>query len=129
MNKVILIGNVTKDIELKKTQNDVSVAQFTVAVARTFKNQNGEQETDFLPVTVWRAQAENCAKYLKKGSKVAVCGSVQIRSYEDKDGNKRYATDIVANEVEFLTPKSENSGSYSSGVPELEPVGEEDLPF
>lgn len=129
MNKVIIIGNLTRDPELRTTPNGISVCTFSVAVNRRFSKEN---EVDYLPVTVWRAQADNCAKYLKKGSKVAVTGSIQIRSY-DKEGEKRYATDIVAEEVEFLSAKSQSQGDsdYGSSAPvsELEPVDSNELPF
>lgn len=99
MNRVIIIGNLTNDAEVRITPNDIKACRFTVAVKRRFSKEN---ETDFIPVTAWRAQAEACGKYLKKGSKVAVTGSVQIRTY-DKKGERRYATEIVADEVEFLS--------------------------
>ncbi len=105
MNKVFLIGNLTRDPELTETPNGVMVCRFSIAVSREYANADGNRETDFFNITVWRGRAEVCGKYLKKGSKVAVVGSLQNRSYEDKDGVKRTVTDIIANEVEFLTPK------------------------
>ena len=107
MNKICIVGNLTRDPELRATGSGISVCTFTVAGNRRFKDQNGEIKTDFSPVVAWRQQGENCAKYLAKGSKVAVCGAIQVRSYEAKDGSKRYATEIVADEVEFLTGKRE----------------------
>lgn len=89
MNKVFLIGNLTKDPEMRSTQSGVAVCNFTIAVNRRFKNANGEQETDFLNVIAWRQLAELCGKYLAKGRKVAVTGSIQTRTYEAKDGSKR----------------------------------------
>lgn len=136
MNKVFLIGNLTRDPELRNTSNGTAVCTFTLAVTRRFKNANGGNDTDFLNVVVWRAQADNCAKYLKKGSKAAISGSIQTRSYE-VDGVKRYATDIVADEVQFLSTRSNEGGEYElDGAPapkavpvsSLEPV-DEDLPF
>ena len=136
MNKVFLIGNLTRDPELRNTQNGTAVCTFTLAVSRRFKNANGGNDTDFLNVVVWRQQADNCAKYLKKGSKAAVIGSIQTRSYE-VEGVKRYATDIVAEEVQFLSTRANEGGEYelegqstvkSEPVSTLEPV-EEDLPF
>ena len=138
MNKVFLIGNLTRDPELRTTSNGIAVCTFTLAVSRRFKSANGANETDFLNVVVWRAQADSCAKYLKKGSKAAVSGSIQTRSYE-VEGQKRYATDIVADEVQFLSNRSSEGGDMDSFEPmdmkeikapvgELEPV-EEDLPF
>ena len=134
MNKVILVGNLTRDPELSETPNGVAVCRFSIAVSRDYANSDGTRETDFFNITVWRTQAENCGRYLKKGSKVAVVGSLQNRSYEDKDGVKRTVTDIVANEVEFLSTK--NAGEEGEeprargGKPALEPVDDgDDLPF
>ena len=136
MNKVFLIGNLTRDPELRTTSNGIAVCTFTLAVSRRFKNANGANDTDFLNVVVWRAQADSCAKYLKKGSKAAVSGSIQTRSYE-VEGQKRYATDIVADEVQFLSTRM-GDGEFevedsapavkSAPVSALEPV-DEDLPF
>ncbi len=106
MNKVFQIGNLTKDPEVRSTGSGISVCSFTIAVQRRFQSQAGEKVTDFFPVTCWRTLADNCGIYLSKGSKVAVVGELQTRSYEAKDGTKRYVTEIVADEVEFLTPKS-----------------------
>ena len=107
MNKAILIGRLTRDPELTKTNTDLSVCKFTLAINRNFKDKDGNEQTDFIPIIVWRTQAENCGKYLEKGNQCAVVGSIQTRSYDDKDGNKRYVTEVVADSVEFLTPKSE----------------------
>jgi len=101
MNKAILIGRLTRDPELRTTSNGISVTSFTIAVDRNFNNQQGEKETDFIPIVAWRKLAETCAKYLAKGRLVAVSGRMQVRSYEGKDG-KRYITEIVADEVQFL---------------------------
>lgn len=137
MNKVILIGNLGRDPELKTTPSGVSVCSFSVAVNRTYTNSAGEREVDFFNITTWRGLAENCAKYLSKGRKVAICGSLQTRTYDDKDGNKRYVTEVVADDVEFLTSKSEGGGDYQAPakpqqkkqVSELEPVDNDELPF
>lgn len=103
MNKVFLIGNLTRDPEMRSTQSGVSVCNFSIAVNRRFRNaQTGQQETDFLNIVAWRQLAELCGRYLTKGSKVAVTGSIQTRTYEAQDGSKRSAFDIVADEVEFL---------------------------
>lgn len=102
MNKFVGIGNLTKDPELATTTSGISVCKFSIAVNRSYKNANGEQETDFLNIVTWRGLADNCSRYLKKGSKVAVCGEVQTRTYE-KNGEKRFVTEILANDVEFLT--------------------------
>lgn len=110
MNKVFLIGNLTKDPEMRSTQSGVVVCNFTIAVNRRFRNQQtGQQETDFLNVIAWRQLAELCNKYLVKGRKVAVTGSIQTRTYEAKDGSKRTTWDIVADEVEFLTQNQQSS--------------------
>lgn len=115
MNKVFLIGNLTKDPEMRSTQSGVAVCNFSIAVNRRFRNpQTGQQETDFLNVIAWRQLAELCSKYLAKGRKVAVAGSIQTRTYEAKDGSKRTAWDIVADEVEFLTPQNQQSGTQSA---------------
>ena len=131
MNKVILIGNLTKDPEISTTQNGVSVCRFTIAVSRRFTNAEGERETDFLNVVAWRNLADNCHKYLKKGSKAAVTGSIQTRTYDAQDGSKRYVTEIVAEEVEFVGSKQGNGTEEREEVSKLEPVGDDgdDLPF
>jgi single-strand DNA-binding protein len=135
MNKVILVGNLTKDPELSETPNGIAVCRFAIAVSRDFANADGTRETDFFNITVWRGRAENCVKYLKKGNKVAVVGSLQNRSYEDKDGVKRYVTDIVASEVEFLTPKGAGADDDTPPVvvkrerPQLEAIDDNQLPF
>ena len=103
MNKVFLIGNLTRDPELSQTPTGVSVCRMSIAVGRRFSNAEGGRETDFFNVTAWRGNAENCAKFLKKGNKVAVAGSIQVRNYERQDGSKGTSVDIVAAEVEFLT--------------------------
>lgn len=120
MNKVFLIGNLTKDPEMRSTQSGVVVCNFSIAVNRRFRNpQTGQQETDFLNVVAWRQLAELCSKYLAKGHKVAVTGSIQTRTYEAKDGSKRTAWDIVADEVEFLSANQNggaSSGDYSKAA-------------
>ena len=133
MNKIILIGNLTRDPELTEISNGSSVCRFSIAVTRDYKNSEGTRETDFFNITVWGVRGENCGKYLKKGSKVAITGSLQNRSYEDKDGNKRTTTDVVASEVEFLTPKNVQSEDDSVVTerkkPALEEVDDDSLPF
>lgn len=139
MNKVILVGNLTRDPELSETPGGVAVCRFAIAVTRDYANSDGTRETDFFNITVWRGRAENCGKYLKKGNKVAVVGSLQNRSYEDKDGIKRNVTDVVANEVEFLTPRNAQSdyepaeqpnvSSARRERPQLEAIDDNQLPF
>ena len=132
MNKVYLIGNLTRDPELSETPNGISLCRFAIAVNRNYSS-DGERQTDFFNITVWGVRGENCGKYLKKGSKVAITGSLQNRSYEDKDGNKRTTTDVVASEVEFLTPKNVQSEDDSVVTerkkPALEEVDDDSLPF
>lgn len=131
MNKVFLIGNLTKEPDLTETPNGVAVCKFSVAVSRDYANADGERETDFFNITVWRGRAENCGKYLKKGNKVAIVGTLQNRSYEDKDGIKRNVTDIIASEVEFLTPKQQDGETVTAKRerPELTPIEDNTLPF
>ncbi len=113
MNKVFLIGNLTRDPELSETSGGVSVCHFAIAVNRTYTSQDGERQTDFFNVTAWRGLADNIARYVRKGSKVAVTGSVQIRNYEDNQGVRRTAVDVIAQDVEFLTTKSDrNNDDY-----------------
>jgi single-strand DNA-binding protein len=102
LNKVILIGRLTRDPELRYTPNGVAITKFTLAVDRPFKNRQGEKETDFINIVVWRKQAENCANYLGKGRLVAVEGRLQIRTYDDSQGIRRKASDIIADNVSFL---------------------------
>lgn len=116
MNKVFLIGNLTRDPEMRSTQSGVAVCNFSIAVNRRFKNANGEQETDFLNVIAWRQLAELCSKYLAKGRKVAIAGSIQTRTYEAKGGSKRTAWDIVADEVEFLSQNQQSSTQSAPGA-------------
>ena len=139
MNKVILVGNLTKDPELVTTNNGISLCRFTLAVQRRYTSGDGEREADFINIVVWRGQADNCYKYLKKGNKAGVVGSIQTRAYDGTDGTRKYATEVVAEEVEFLTSKSsaqvedEQAGSKSTGktdvVNKFEPIDDDNLPF
>lgn len=133
MNKCILIGNLARDPELSTTTNGVPVCRFSIAVSRRFSNSDGEREVDFLNIVVWRNIGENCHKFLKKGSKVGIVGNIQTRSYDATDGSKRYVTEIVAEEVEFLSTRSqdEQQSSKSSGeeVAKLQPIDDDGLPF
>lgn len=128
MNKVYLIGNVTRDLELTKTSGNVSVTHFSIAVNRPFVNDDGERMTDFFNVTVWRGLADNCVKYLTKGSKVAVVGSIQNRTYEDKDGKTRTVSDVIAQEVEFLSTKSAAAADEENVAAEDKKAGKKDKP-
>ena len=136
MNKVILIGNLTRDPELSTTSSGINYCRFSLAVQRRFAGSSGEREADFINIVVWRAQADNCHKYLKKGSKACVVGNLQTRSYDGQDGTKRYVTEVVAEEVEFLSSKSAGDGQGDSPVPtpsgdagDLQPIEDDDLPF
>ena len=121
MNKVILIGRLTRDPELRYTSSNVPTATFSIAVDRTFTNQNGEREADFINIVVWRKQAENCKNYLSKGSQVAVEGRIQTRNYDDKDGKKVYVTEVVADNVQFLGSKGSNGGTQTAFNDEATP--------
>lgn len=137
MNKVLLIGNLTKDPELSITTNGVSLCKFTLAVPRKYTSNSGEREADFLPIVVWRGQADNCYKYLKKGSKCSVTGTIQTRVYDTPDGSRRYMTEIVAEEVEFISTKNtidSDDGEMaekptSDVVNKFEPIDDDNLPF
>jgi single-strand DNA-binding protein len=111
INNVTLVGRLTKDPELKYTPNGVAVANFTLAVNRPFKSAAGENEADFINITVWRKPAENAANFLKKGSLAGVTGSIQTRNYEGTDGKRVYVTEVVADRVQFLEPKAAGTGS------------------
>ena len=149
LNKVILIGNLTADPELKQTQSGISVVSLTIAINRRYQSKNateGQQTADFINIVAWRQSAEFVSRFFKKGKPILVCGSIQSRSYTDNQGNKRYVTEVVADEVGFVESKSEASGgasqytpdayttpSYSNtnaAEPKFEPVtDEDDLPF
>ena len=120
MNKVFLIGNLTRDPELSETASGISVCRFAIAVNSRFSSADAERQTDFFNVTVWRNQAENVARFTKKGSKVAVAGSIQIRNYEDNQGVRRTAIDVIAQDVEFLTQRNANAGDDFYDAPAAE---------
>jgi len=102
INRVTLVGRLTKDVDLRYTQNGIAVANFSIAVQRNFKNQNGDYDADFINCVVWRKPAENLANYMKKGSQVGVDGRLQSRTYKDKDGKTVFVTEVVADSVQFL---------------------------
>ena len=149
LNKVILIGNLTADPELKQTPSGISVVSFTIAINRRYQSKNateGQQTADFINIVAWRQTAEFVTRYFKKGKPILVCGSLQSRSYTDGQGNKRYITEVVADEVGFVESKADANGgasqytpdayttpSYSNTdtiAPKFEAVSEEDdLPF
>ena len=133
MNKCILVGNLARDPELTTTSNGVAVCRFSIAVSRRYANADGGRETDFLNIVVWRNLGENCHKFLKKGSKVGIVGNIQSRSYDATDGSKRYVTEIVAEEVEFLSTKQADGEDIKpagdSEVAKLQPIDDDGLPF
>lgn len=142
MNKVFMIGNLTREPELTETSGGIKVCRFSIAVNRSYAGGNGERKTDFFNVIAWRGLAETAAKYLKKGNKVAVSGSIELRDYEDRQGVKQKAIDIVAQELEFLTPRESNPAPESDYVapprqqsmhdsrPALQPFDDDsDIPF
>jgi single-strand DNA-binding protein len=141
LNRIVLIGRLTRDPELRYTQNGIAVATFSLAVDRNFKNAAGEKETDFINIVVWRGQAENCANYLSKGKLAAVDGRLQIRSYETAENQKRTVAEVVAEDVRFLSPKEGSGGGFSAPAEHAEPaetfdegmddpaLGDDDLPF
>ena len=124
MNKVILIGNLARDPEVRTTGSGTAVTTFRIAANRKYKAQDGSQLTDYFDIVTWRQLAEICGKYLTKGCKVAVVGELQNRSYSAKDGTKRYVTEVVAESVEFLTPKQS-----APDVSSFEEIDDNDLPF
>ena len=148
LNKVILIGNLTADPELKQTPSGISVVSFTVAINRRYQSKtaaDGQQTADFITVVAWRQTAEFVAKYFKKGRPLLVCGQIQTRKWTDNQGNTRYATEVVADEVTFVENKSSGDttsgggytpdsygtpGYHNNAAPEFEEVqGDDNLPF
>ena len=146
-NKVILIGNMVADPELKTTPNGVNVCSFRIAVGRRYTKPNEPQQTDFIDIVTWRMQAEFVAKYFSKGKPILICGSIQTRNWEDKDGKKRTTVEVIADEVSFVERKSISDGysdsapsassmgspytsSYESSAPKFEEISsDDDLPF
>lgn len=125
MNKVFLIGRLTRDPELRYTGSNTPVATFSLAVNRNFQNANGEREADFINIVVWRKQAENVKNYLTQGSQVAIDGRLQTRTYDGQDGQKRYITEVIADNVEFLGSKNNSvntNGSPISSKQNVEPT-------
>src|SRR5690625_1081113 len=132
LNRVVIIGRLTRDPELRYTPSGNATCTFTLAVERNFKNQNGDREADFIPIVTWRQLAENCANYLKKGRLTAVEGRIQTRSYENNEGRKVYVTEVIADNVRFLESaknedRQQQNDDYSDGTPI--DISEEDLPF
>lgn len=130
MNKATLIGNLTRDPEARTTPNGVNVCSFSIAVNRRRANQQGERETDFFNIVAWRSLGDVCGRYLSKGRKVCVIGEIQNRSHDGKDGVKRYVTEIIADDVEFLTPRDEAPKVQENVTREgFEEECDDDLPF
>lgn len=139
MNRVILVGRITKDPEMKKTAQDIAVVNFTIAVNRNYTDQQGEKQADFISCVVWRKQAENVAKYVTKGMLLGIEGRIQTRQYESETGMK-YITEVLCDSVQFLENKSSNSQSYEENQPTKSQsdefyetskklAAEDDLPF
>ena len=131
INRVILLGRLVRDPEMRFTASGKAVGTFTLAVDRSFASQQGEKEADFINIVTWEKTAENCANYLKKGSQVVLEGRLQIRSYDDSQGVRRKAAEVVANNVQFLdrgrSAGSEQAETADAGGESL--VGEDDIPF
>lgn len=117
MNKVILVGRLVKDPEVKATQSQISVCSFTLAVDRKFKNADGERQADFLNCVAWRQQAELLGKYFQKGSRIGIIGNLQSRSYDDANGKKVYVTEVIVDEIEFVESKKEQGASQTYAPP------------
>jgi len=139
LNRVILIGRLTKDPELRYTPNGTATATFTLAVDRPFSSQNGEREADFIPVATWRQLAETCAEYLRKGRLTAVEGRIQVRNYENNEGKRVYVTEVIADNVRFLESnrssqpedrpeRSDNRDPFSDEGKPID-ISDDDLPF
>ncbi|EJG1262861.1 single-stranded DNA-binding protein [Staphylococcus pseudintermedius] len=139
LNRVVLVGRLTKDPEFRTTQSGVEVATFTLAVNRNFKSKNGEQQADFINCIVFRKQAENVNNYLNKGSLAGVDGRLQSRSYENQEGRRVFVTEVVCDSVQFLEPKSNNQSQQQGQAPARDnpfanangpiDIDDQDLPF
>ncbi len=136
LNKVILCGRLTADVEIKQTQSGVSVCSFSLAVNRKYSKE-GEQVTDFINIVAWRATAEFISRYFRKGNAICICGSLQTRSWTAQDGSKRYATEVIAEEASFIekkgeagSPASAPSAAFTGAAAQFEEISvDEDLPF
>lgn len=129
MNKAILVGNLTKDPELTTTQSGINVTRFTVACQRKYANENGERDCDFINCVAWRTSAEFIHKYFKKGNKIGIVGTIQTRSYDAEDGTKRYVTEVVVEESEFVQSKRDDGSQAENSKLEPTPVDDNNLPF
>ena len=133
MNKAVIVGRLTKSPELRYTQTNIASVAFTIAVNRNYKNANGEYDADFIPVVAWRGLAETLSKHLKKGARVAISGRIQTRSYDGNDGQKRYVTEVIADDATIIdwgsdtgTPDGETTTTAPAG---FTPVDDDDVPF
>lgn len=139
LNKVILIGHLTADPELKQTQTGVSVTSFTIGVTRRYVRAGEQSQSDFINIVAWRQTAEFICKFFKKGNAICICGSIQTRSYDAQDGTKRYITEVVADEATFVEKKSDRADDYKAPAfssekteqtPKFDEIAEDgDLPF
>ena len=132
INSVVLMGRLTAAPECKKTQSGISVTSFSIAVDRNYRRE--DKQTDFINIVVWNKQGESCSQYLSKGKLAAVEGRLQIRNYDDRDGNKRYVTEVIADSVRFLSPKGESGAALGGGFGDAPmdfgiPSTDDDLPF
>lgn len=132
MNKVELIGRLTKEPEIRTTANQVAFCNFTLAVDRSFKDSNGQRQADFIKCVAWRQTATFIQKYFRKGNRLAVIGSIQTRSYEDENGQKVFVTEVIADEAEFVESNNAQAPAPAQQAPEPEPQAQEEvggLPF
>ena len=130
INNVVLVGRTTREIELKYTSNDLAYANFTLAVNRNFKNQNGERETDFINIVIWRQQAENLANWAKKGTLLGITGRIQTRNYENQQGQRVYVTEVVADNFQILEKREAQANTQKPAQQEVfSDVDDIDLPF
>nr|WP_307757360.1 single-stranded DNA-binding protein [uncultured Christensenella sp.] len=143
MNKAILVGNLTRDPEQRTTSSGIAVTSFTVAVRRRYKDADGNYQADFINCVAWRSTAEFVAKYFTKGSRIGVAGTIQTRTYNDQNGNKRYVTEVVADEVEFAGSKTQNQDMqkpteqesrtadelFAEDLADFQPLDDSELPF
>lgn len=138
MNRFVGVGRLTKDPDLRFTQNGTAVSNFTIAINRPFTNQQGDREADFINCVIWRKPAENLAQYMSKGSRVGVDGRIQTRNYENDEGRRVFITEVVADSVQFLESKKEQQDNQGQPAPNHQPrsapgepieIHDEDLPF
>ena len=123
LNRVVLMGRITQDLELKSTQSGVSVLSFTVAVERSFTKQGEEKQTDFISCVAWRQQAEFISKYFGKGRMIAIEGNLRTRTYEDKNGSKRYVTEVYVDNVSFTGEAKQDGNNSKNATVQTKPVG------